>query len=101
MDSPDLHKLLRKHWGYSEFRAKQEAVVRSILDGRDVAVVMPTGGGKSLCYQLPAVAMNRMCVVVSPLIALMQDQAASMREIGIEAAFLNSTLDAGSLREVQ
>jgi ATP-dependent DNA helicase RecQ len=101
LESHDLHRLLHKYWGYSEFRPKQEAIVQAILGRQDVAVVMPTGGGKSLCYQLPAVAMNRMCVVVSPLIALMQDQAASMREIGIEAAFLNSTLDADRLRDVK
>jgi ATP-dependent DNA helicase RecQ len=100
LESPDLHALLKKHWGYSEFRPKQEAIVRAILDGRDTAVVMPTGGGKSLCYQLPAAAMEQTCVVVSPLIALMQDQAAGLREIGIEAAFLNSTQDASALREV-
>src|SRR5712671_3177187 len=93
MDSADLLKLLRKHWGYSEFRARQEVVVQSILAGRDVAVVMPTGGGKSLCYQLPAVAMERTCVVVSPLIALMQDQAAHLQQAGIAAAFLNSSID--------
>jgi ATP-dependent DNA helicase RecQ len=101
LESHDLHRLLHKYWGYSEFRPRQEAIVNAILERRDVAVVMPTGGGKSLCYQLPAVAMNRTCVVVSPLIALMQDQAASMREIGIEAAFLNSTLDATSQREIK
>src|SRR5712671_6570515 len=100
MDSADLHKLLRKHWGYSEFRAKQEAVVQAILAGRDAAVVMPTGGGKSLCYQLPAVVMERTCVVISPLIALMQDQAVAMREIGISAAFLNSSLDSRGQQEV-
>ncbi len=96
----DLHQLLRQHWGYTEFRPKQEAIVRAILSGRDAAVVMPTGGGKSLCYQLPAVAMQRTCVVVSPLIALMQDQAASMHEIGVEAAFLNSTLRGRELQDV-
>src|ERR1700692_333444 len=93
MDSPDLLKLLRKHWGYSEFRNKQEAVVRSILAGRDAAVVMPTGGGKSLCYQLPAVAMQRTCVVISPLIALMQDQVSQLDQSGIPAGFLNSSSD--------
>src|SRR5579872_5926994 len=62
------------------------------MDGRDVAVIMPTGGGKSLCYQLPAVALERTCVVVSPLIALMQDQAAQLQQAGIAAAFLNSSL---------
>src|SRR5271163_3990207 len=69
VDSPDLLRLLKKHWGYSEFRPKQESIVQSILSGRDAAVVMPTGGGKSLCYQLPAAAMERTCMVVSPLIA--------------------------------
>ncbi len=93
MPSPDLHQLLKTYWGYTEFRSKQESIVRSILEGRDVAVVMPTGGGKSLCYQLPAVALDRTCVVVSPLIALMQDQSAQLREAGIPAASLNSSFD--------
>jgi len=101
LEAPDLHGLLRKHWGYNEFRPKQEAIVRAILDGRDTAVVMPTGGGKSLCYQLPAAALGRTCVVVSPLIALMQDQASGLREIGIESAFLNSTQDGPALRDVR
>jgi ATP-dependent DNA helicase RecQ len=96
----DLLPLLKKHWGYSQFRAKQEEVVREILDGRDVAVIMPTGGGKSLCYQLPAVAMQRTCVVVSPLIALMQDQAAQLQQAGIPAAFLNSSLNLTDQREI-
>jgi ATP-dependent DNA helicase RecQ len=95
----DLRALLKKHWGYSEFRPRQEAIVQAIFDGHDAAVVMPTGGGKSLCYQLPAVAMERTCVVISPLIALMQDQAASMHEIGIAAGFLNSSLSSGEARE--
>src|SRR5258707_9143933 len=95
-----LHDLLHKHWGYSAFRPKQEAIVQAILDGRDAAVVMPTGGGKSLCYQLPAVASGRTCVVISPLIALMQDQAAAMREIGVAAAVLNSTLNYAGQAEV-
>jgi ATP-dependent DNA helicase RecQ len=98
--NPDLLKLLKQHWGYSEFRANQEAVVRNILAGRDVAVVMPTGGGKSLCYQLPAIAMEKTCVVVSPLIALMQDQAAQLQQVGVAAAFLNSSLDYAEQREV-
>src|SRR5580698_2285038 len=96
----DLHKLLKKHWGYSQFRPKQEAIVRSILDGRDVAAIMPTGGGKSLCYQLPAAAMDRVCVVVSPLIALMQDQAAQLLQAGIPAAVLNSSIDYGDQRDI-
>jgi ATP-dependent DNA helicase RecQ len=92
--------MLRKYWGYPDFRAKQEAIVQAILAGRDAAVVMPTGGGKSLCYQLPAVATGRTSVVISPLIALMQDQAVQMREIGIPAAFINSTLNLAGQREV-
>jgi ATP-dependent DNA helicase RecQ len=99
--SASLHDLLHKHWGYSAFRPKQEAIVQAILEGRDAAVVMPTGGGKSLCYQLPAVAMRKTCVVISPLIALMQDQAASMREIGIEAAFFNSSLKYAEQQDVK
>jgi ATP-dependent DNA helicase RecQ len=96
----DLLTLLKKHWGYSQFRARQEAIVKNILDGRDVAVVMPTGGGKSLCYQLPAVAMGRTCVVVSPLIALMQDQAAQLQQAGIAAAVLNSSLKPPEQRDI-
>jgi ATP-dependent DNA helicase RecQ len=96
----DLKEALRKYWGHAEFRPKQEDVVRSLLDGRDVAVVMPTGGGKSLCYQLPAVVSGRLCVVISPLIALMQDQAAQLEEMGIRAAVLNSAQDREEQKDV-
>ena len=89
---PDLLTLLQQHWGYASFRPKQELIVRSILEGRDAAVVMPTGGGKSLCYQLPAIALQKTCIVISPLIALMQDQAEHMRSANVPAAFLNSSL---------
>jgi ATP-dependent DNA helicase RecQ len=88
----ELLNLLHSYWGYDEFRPKQEAIVRSILARQDVAVVMPTGGGKSLCYQLPAVVSGRTAVVISPLIALMQDQVMQLGDMGIPAAFLNSTL---------
>jgi len=100
LESAELLRLLKKHWGYSQFRGRQEIIVQNILEGRDVAVVMPTGGGKSLCYQLPAVAMERTCVVVSPLIALMQDQAAQLQQAGIAAGYLNSALDPAAQREV-
>ncbi len=83
---------MRQHWGYESFRPKQEQVIRGILAGRDVAVIMPTGGGKSLCYQLPAVLFGGTTVVVSPLIALMHDQVAQLGQMGIPAALLNSTL---------
>jgi ATP-dependent DNA helicase RecQ len=87
-----LHDLLRRYWGYETFRPYQERIITSILDGHDVAAVMPTGGGKSLCYQLPAVAQEKTAVVVSPLIALMQDQVAQLRQMGIPAAALNSSM---------
>ncbi len=88
----DLLTLLRRYWGYSTFRPLQERIVGSLLAGHDACVVMPTGGGKSLCYQLPAVVSGGTAVVISPLIALMQDQAAQLAQMGIPAAVLNSTL---------
>jgi ATP-dependent DNA helicase RecQ len=83
---------LQKYWGYDSFRPLQERIVGSLLGGHDVCVVMPTGGGKSLCYQLPALASGKTTIVVSPLIALMQDQAVQLAQMGIPAAVLNSTM---------
>jgi ATP-dependent DNA helicase RecQ len=88
----DLLIPLRRYWGYSSFRPLQERIVRSLLAGHDTCVVMPTGGGKSVCYQLPAVVSDRTTVVISPLIALMQDQAAQLAQMGIPAAVLNSSV---------
>lgn len=88
----DLTTPLRRYWGYSSFRPLQERIVCSLLAGHDTCVVMPTGGGKSLCYQLPAVISGRTAVVISPLIALMQDQAAQLGQMGIPAAVLNSAI---------
>lgn len=87
---PDLLEPLRRYWGYHEFRPKQENVIRSLLAAHDTCAVMPTGGGKSLCYQLPAVVSGKTAVIVSPLIALMQDQAAQLAQMGIPAAALYS-----------
>src|SRR6266849_4085722 len=88
----DLLTALRRYWGYGTFRPLQQSIVGSLLSGRDTCVVMPTGGGKSLCYQLPAVMLGRTAVVVSPLIALMQDQSAQLAQMGIPAGVLNSSL---------
>jgi ATP-dependent DNA helicase RecQ len=88
----DLLAPLLRYWGYDSFRPLQEKIVRSLLGARDTCVVMPTGGGKSLCYQLPALVSGQTAVVISPLIALMQDQAAQLAQMGIPAAVLNSSL---------
>jgi ATP-dependent DNA helicase RecQ len=88
----DLLESLQRYWGYTSFRPLQERIVGSLLGGHDVCVVMPTGGGKSLCYQLPALASGKTAIVVSPLIALMQDQAAQLAQMGIPAAVLNSMM---------
>lgn len=83
---------MQHRWGYSSFRPGQEEVLEALLGGRDVLGVLPTGGGKSLCYQLPALLSDGLVLVVSPLISLMQDQVEALRERGVEATFINSTL---------
>ena len=93
MTTTNLNELLKQHFGYDEFRPGQEEVISNALSGRHGLVVMPTGGGKSLCYQLPALAMGGLTLVVSPLIALMKDQVDGLRANGIAAEFLNSSLD--------
>jgi ATP-dependent DNA helicase RecQ len=94
-------RILRDTFGYAEFRSRQEEVIRHLLDGGDALVLMPTGGGKSLCYQIPAIARPGTGIVVSPLIALMQDQVSSLRQAGVRAAFLNSTLEPAAARGVE
>lgn len=83
---------LKSYWGYESFRPLQEEAMECALQGRDSVVVLPTGGGKSLCYQAPAVCQDKLAIVVSPLIALMKDQVDSLRSCGIQAAFINSTM---------
>lgn len=91
--SRNPEQILHEVFGYERFRPLQGEVVQEVIDGRDALVLMPTGGGKSLCYQVPALARPGTAVVISPLIALMQDQVAALRELGVKAAFLNSTMD--------
>jgi ATP-dependent DNA helicase RecQ len=88
----DIHAVLRKYWGYEAFRPVQEDVVRSVMAGRDTLALLPTGGGKSLCFQVPALAMGRMCLVISPLIALIKDQVQRLRRMGIPARAITSDM---------
>ncbi len=89
----DIYGSLKTYFGYDEFRVGQKKLVTGILDGRDVLGIMPTGGGKSLCYQLPAVMLEGITIVISPLISLMKDQVDSLNEIGVAATFINSSLE--------
>lgn len=98
-DMQQAHIQLKKHFGYDSFKKGQEELVASILQGRDVLGVMPTGAGKSVCYQLPAAMLPGITLVVSPLISLMKDQADALNQIGIPAALLNSTLSIRELNE--
>ncbi len=93
--------ILNNIFGYSEFRYHQKEIIKQLINGNDAVVLMPTGGGKSLCYQIPAMVREGVGIVVSPLIALMQDQVVALQQLGVRAAFLNSTLDASSASEVE
>ena len=99
-EAPDLNAVLKRYFGFGSFRPLQEQIIGDCLAGRDVLALMPTGGGKSLCYQLPALVRPGLTVVVSPLIALMKDQVDFLRGRGIPAALINSTLAPDRLQEV-
>src|SRR6267142_1156262 len=91
-DLSEARRLLLHHFGYSDFRPAQVPVIRSILRRQDTLAVLPTGGGKSICFQIPALMLGGLSVVVSPLISLMQDQVEAARARGVPAACLNSSL---------
>lgn len=96
-----LKEKLKEVFGYSSFRGNQEAIIRNILEGRNTFVIMPTGAGKSLCYQLPAIILDGTAIVISPLIALMKNQVDQLNAVGVNAQFLNSTLTKGEMTRVK
>jgi len=99
--SARMHSVLRQYFGYTAFRPLQEEIIRDVLNRKDVFVLMPTGGGKSICYQLPALLLDGVTVVVSPLISLMKDQVDALEANGIAAACMNSTQSAREIRDVK
>lgn len=95
----DARKVLNRYWSYPDFRPGQDRVISSVLEGRDTVIVMPTGGGKSICYQVPALLIDGLTIVVSPLISLMKDQVDRLREHGVPALLVNSSLGVDELNE--
>ena len=96
-----LKDKLKEVFGYSQFRGNQESIINNILEGKNTFVIMPTGAGKSMCYQLPALIKEGTAVVISPLIALMKNQVDQMNAVGVNAQFLNSTLSKSEMNRVR
>ena len=103
-ENSTLPESLKKFFGFNKFKGNQEAIIQSVLDGKDTFVIMPTGGGKSLCYQLPALLLEGTAIIISPLIALMKNQVDAMRSFSEEdgvAHFMNSSLNKASIAKVK
>ena len=96
-EAVDIHSILKQVWGYDSFRPKQEEIINEALAGRDVLALMPTGGGKSICFQVPALAKEGICIVVSPLIALIKDQVQNLVKRGIPALSIYSGMSKGRI----
>ena len=96
----DPISILKKYYGYDNFRPGQRELIDAVLSGRDALGIMPTGGGKSICYQIPALLLEGVTIVISPLISLMKDQVDTLKEYGIPAELINSTLSTSAFREV-
>ena len=88
----NIYEILKKYWGFDAFRAPQKEIIEHFLSGQDTLALLPTGGGKSVCFQLPALALEGLCIVISPLIALMKDQVDNLQKRGIAAASINSSM---------
>src|SRR2546423_12968880 len=101
MESASATEVLNRVFGYAEFRGEQGAIIEHVIDGGDALVLMPTGGGKSLCYQIPALVRDGVGVVISPLIALMQDQVDALKALGVRAGFLNSSQSSQQRQQVE
>ena len=93
-------EVLKEYYGYDSFRERQEEIITSILDGKDVVTIMPTGGGKSICYQVPALILDGLTIVISPLISLMKDQVDNIKNMGIKSAYINSTLSENEIKSI-